>query len=367
MRASSVHTLLVSAGLCLLAGMAGGAAPPASALRGELEARVQSGQDSRSEAETLTEQIGQLKGKLSALDHVSVSANGQVQGEPARLIAIDARQAALDSQAGAEQTRLARILGALELYRRDPPPALLVSPHSARDAVRAAILMQAIEPELAARAREIAKRSAELALLRRQAGAANADRFITESDLADSRARLEHLISDKEALRTRILSDADANDSQVGAIISRLRSSGGGVDVSGRSGPPSLAPPVAGLVIRRYGQPIEDAPPAQGVTWRTPSGAQVRAPAAGVVEYSGDLKGWGGLLIIGLGGGYHLVLSGLERMTVPQGKGVAAGQPLGVMATTATPELYLELRHDGATVDPEHMLRPLALAQAGGR
>ena len=51
---------------------------------------------------------------------------------------------------------LSKLLGALALYRRQPPPALLVSPDKARDAVRGAILARSLTPGLTRRAQALA-------------------------------------------------------------------------------------------------------------------------------------------------------------------------------------------------------------------
>ncbi|MEI9964445.1 MAG: peptidoglycan DD-metalloendopeptidase family protein [Caulobacteraceae bacterium] len=64
-------------------------------------------------------------------------------------------------------------------------------------------------------------------------------------------------------------------------------------------------------------------------------------------------------MILGIGGGYHLVLAGLDRVEGPAGRTVAAGEPLGAMAAEAAspPELYLEVRKDGAPQDPGRWLK----------
>jgi septal ring factor EnvC (AmiA/AmiB activator) len=85
----------------------------------------------------------------------------------------------------------------------------------------------------------------------------------------------------------------------------------------------------------------------------------VRAPAQGTVEYSGPLKGWGEVLILRLGGQYHLVLAGLESSNAVAGGKFAAGEPVGRMGGS-DPELYLEIRKDGAPMDPARWLKSAA-------
>ena len=64
-------------------------------------------------------------------------------------------------------------------------------------------------------------------------------------------------------------------------------------------------------------------------------------------------------MILGAGGGYHLVLSGLARTSVGQGQKVAAGDSLGSMPSGggAQPQLYLEVRLGGSAIDPAPLLR----------
>jgi septal ring factor EnvC (AmiA/AmiB activator) len=73
-----------------------------------------------------------------------------------------------------------------------------------------------------------------------------------------------------------------------------------------------------------------------------------------MVRYVGPLKGWGVILILRLTGGYHLVLAGLAQASVVAGQSVAPGQPVGWMpdGRQSSAELYLEVRDQGAPVDP---------------
>ncbi len=130
-----------------------------------------------------------------------------------------------------------------------------------------------------------------------------------------------------------------------------------------------LEVPAAGALIRRFGQASPGGQTSDGLTWRTGPGAAVRAPAGGVVEYSGALKGWGGVLVLNVGGGYHLVLAGLDRISAQAGRPVRAGQTLGAMAegSGAAPELYLEMRKDLTPTNPDRWFAGQPLAAASGR
>ena len=120
--------------------------------------------------------------------------------------------------------------------------------------------------------------------------------------------------------------------------------------------------PVAGTVIRTYGEPTE-AGPATGLSYQAPPNARVIAPCGGRVAFADRFRTYGQLLIIDCGGGYHAVLSGLERLDARIGQAVQAGEPVGTMpawepgGTARRPALYVELRHDGQPVNPAPWLR----------
>ena len=68
-------------------------------------------------------------------------------------------------------------------------------------------------------------------------------------------------------------------------------------------------------------------------------------------------------MILDAGAGYHVVLAGMDRISVSVGQFVLTGEPVAVMganpqvaaiATTSTSQsvLYVEFRKDGAPIDP---------------
>ena len=133
-------------------GVALAAGPDVLALRGELQARSVARDDAHAQAQQLREDLTRLSSQLTELKAVAASGEQGLSAKRARLAQLNQQEAALRADMGRNQGALAALLGALELYRRDPPPALLVSPRSAEDAVRAVILVRAVEPALSDRA-----------------------------------------------------------------------------------------------------------------------------------------------------------------------------------------------------------------------
>ncbi len=122
--------------------------------------------------------------------------------------------------------------------------------------------------------------------------------------------------------------------------------------------------PGTGEVVRHFGEG-EAAGTAKGLSIRTRPGAQIVAPADGTVMFAGPFKGYGQILIIDHGGGYHSLLAGIGRIAGAVGQRVVAGEPVGTMASAAASvggttgtgsdgatSLYLELRRQGQPVNP---------------
>jgi septal ring factor EnvC (AmiA/AmiB activator) len=134
------------------------------------------------------------------------------------------------------------------------------------------------------------------------------------------------------------------------------------------SPPQRLSSPTPGPIVRRFGEQLSSGGRSNGLTFAALGGTKVASPGPGLVQYAGPVKGWGVILILRLAGGYHLVLAGLDRTSVAVGQSVAAGQAVGWMPDSrqsadggaddrkASRELYLEVREQGAPVDPGRWL-----------
>jgi septal ring factor EnvC (AmiA/AmiB activator) len=254
-----------------------------------------------------------------------------------------------ETELSVEQTRnmgqLARLLSVLEQLKRDPPPALLVSPRDAKNAVRAAILVKAMTPGLQARASGYAHEAGEMMRQRRLAAVESEALFTNDSARAEA-------ISPPMLPPSSLRGPAAPQGPSEAAITP----------------PQSLSIPTPGPIVRRFGEALASGGRTNGMTFSAAVGARVASPGPGYVQYVGPVKGWGVILILRLAGGYHLVLAGLDRTSVSVGQSVAAGEAVGFMPDgrqspndganggKASRELYLEVRNQGVPVDPGHWL-----------
>lgn len=325
--------------------------------------------------------VERLRAQLIELGEAEARAERVVGDQRARLLALNAAQAELDARMAKNRGDMVKLLGALELYQRNPPPALVVSARSAKDAVRAAILIRAVTPQLEQRRLALVAETNLLNKLRRDAAIASAALFESESAAAERRARIDRLMARKSALEASLAPPDPAEQAEartaakggLGALMSAPSNAPGR-----REAPPSVLPsrfvvPVQGPLVRRFGQAQRNGALKiardhdHGLAWLASPGAVVRSPAAGRIDYAGTLKGWGQVLILTLADNHHLVLAGLGAVVGAPGRSVAAGEPVGRMPPgtgtgagrdpNAGAELYLEVRRGAAAIDPAPWFR----------
>jgi len=312
----------------------------------------------RAEAAEADAEIARVERQLAALGTDVAAGDRVIAAQRARLRSLSEREAALVAQLSQARGRQARLLSALQMMSRRPPPPLLVPADKAVDTVRAAILMKAIAPALQARARPLAERQAEIARIRRRAALGSEALFTAESAQGDRRARAEAIVARQTRLRAILRAEAGTAERAARALEARLGALGGTV--------PAIDADVASLTARRPAgrdrltSPVEGAPSIRfgggtsGWRWRGDD-LEARAPAAGRVAWTGPLEGWGQVVILDLGPGWRAVISGLDEVSVGTGDRVADGQSLGRAGRDG--EVGFDLRREERPVDPAPWLR----------
>jgi septal ring factor EnvC (AmiA/AmiB activator) len=121
--------------------------------------------------------------------------------------------------------------------------------------------------------------------------------------------------------------------------------------------------PAQGRRVLSFGDKTQSGNHSKGLVIETRQGARIVSPSDGWIVYAGEFRSYGQLLIINVGGGYHILLAGLSQIDVQLDQFVLAGEPVGVMVTAAkteqaktqdnAPVLYIEFRKDQRPIDPD--------------
>lgn len=164
-------------------------------------------------------------------------------------------------------------------------------------------------------------------------------------------------------LARRVVRELEQADADLTRIIDDMEA---GIPATGfRSLRGKLPFPTPGLVEVGFGRVVNPrfntVTVQKGLDIRAPAGAPVRAVAAGKVVYAGWLRGYGNLLILDHGGGYHSLMAHLENVSPEVGTELQPGDEVGTVGDTGSLKgayLYFEIRQDGRAVDPKPWLLP---------
>lgn len=121
----------------------------------------------------------------------------------------------------------------------------------------------------------------------------------------------------------------------------------------------ALLPPVSSSPDQLFGPRKQDGSMSYirhtGLTYLIDEGTDVRSVAPGLVVHAAGMVGYGQMVIIDHGGGYHSIYAHLQSMSVEVDDEVGARRVIGESGQSGSlegPKLYFELRHRGMPVDP---------------
>ena len=315
------------------------------------------------------------------------------------LAALRTRREAARKELLAREGELEDLLGALAAGNRRQPPALAVSPDNSNVAIRRAILMRATYPKLAGRAQAISGEIDDLNALEAGIDAEQAWLGAAEATLALKKEEIERLAATKRAAFEGIAGDlgsvrarAEQLGKKAGTLrdllaalesaapdaprlkpdlrpkLAALRPSGTGkakpsvkaapsktaTKPLGKSALGGLKQPVAGTLLYGFGDKMPSGSKTEYVVFQTRSEAQVIAPVSGKIEFARPFRSYGKMLILRTSDGYHVILSGMNRIYVSEGQTVSTGEPVGIMPERddPLPELSVELRLGDKVLNP---------------
>lgn len=353
------------------------------------------------ERATARKEITRLQSQLVTLGAQAETYEKTARAADARLSDLSKDETTLETQIYDNRQDLYDLLAALQRIERNPPPSLATRPDDSRAAAQAALLISTMTQRLRVKADELAGQLDDLQDVRANIETEKVSLAKTEAKLSDKRSEISTLIKSKQQQETKLGEQSDAAQKRAQGyadkanslreLIARFeadanaaprikpersRPQGGQVSDSGIPVPrikpergnapqPLIMPdtgrfadargklraPARGTIIRKYNARGSDGEKSKGITLSTRSGAQVLAPFSGRIEFAGEFKNYSRVVILNVGDGYFIVLTGMTESFGKKGQMVLSGEPLGRMGSRK-PELYIELRKNGTPVNP---------------
>jgi len=385
--------------ILLLASPTGTAAQTNSRELQEVEQQLK---DRAKEEKRLRQEAEAREKEVSALRYRLIETARSLQAAERKITTLEDSIAALEAEKGeaekalrAESENLSDVLAALQSLEMSRPPALLVSPEDANKAARAAMLLSDAAPAVEARAKRLRKAIERLSGLAATLDKDRAAFRTTNQELAARHGVLADLMAQKEKERDVAAALAAAAQKETAALAARATSLRDVIQrlerlahsVSPRLKPPApktqtpvaaaaqpptvkqeapsafiatkrfaeargvLRPPVAGRLTGRYGQSRPEGGKFEGVRFAVRNQAIVTAPYEGRVVFARDWQPIGNLIVLDVGGGYHILLMGVGAILVEESQRVTAGEPVAEMAQGGA-NLDLEIRKNGEPVNP---------------
>ena len=356
------------------------AAPESSASAKSELSRVNSQiEQAKKEHKQLREKAQNVQKEILDVRKKMVAAAGSIQEQEESLSRLEqkfsefeAQQALMKKRLDIRKVQKMHLLAALQSLAFKPTEALLAQPMAPQDTLRSALLLREAVPRLEYSTEGLRKDLNRIASLTTAIRAQYAQIKTMAKRLDEKRRDMNKLIEKKSQLQTAFASEstrakdrAESLAKQAGdlkELLAKLEAdsrsraavrkkqeipTGAFMSAKGR-----IPYPVKGTVVKKYGELTEAGISSKGIMIATRANAQVISPYDGTVLFAGPFRGYGQLVIIEHGDGYHTLLAGIGRLDTSVGQSLLAGEPVGIMVAETKPTLYIELRKNGQPINP---------------
>lgn len=362
------------------------------ALERSLHQEQQKSEALKKKAEALKKDLDQINRKMIAAAAKVQATEAEMLDHEIRLLQLQDDEKAMRGELIENKEAFVRALMALQRMARHPPEALLVHPLTPSETVRGAILLRSAVPKIEQQAARLKEDLASLSQMvaeieTRQQGLKKATVRLKEEQTA-----LSGLVKTKKAVLVSTEGEASAQARKIASLAKKAKSLKDLLakiekqqvqaekekkrkEKEAKSNPPKKAKPVTepykakvafsgvrgrlpypvvGRKIKSFGETEKNGLTSKGIVVESKPGAQVIAPHQGRVVYAGRFRGYGQLLIVEHGEGYHSLLAGMGRIDAETGQTVLTGEPVGIMGGSKAdkPGLYIEIRRGGEPINP---------------
>ncbi len=178
----------------------------------------------------------------------------------------------------------------------------------------------------------------------------------------DAKARVQSALSARIKEVQGEIDALAAQDAQITDIIRRSEQArasrgGGSIGDGGRVSGAGLIWPASGPVTSGFGYRWGRLH--AGIDIGAGYGAPIHAAKAGEIIFSGQMSGYGNVIIIDHGGGFTTLYGHQSRLAASEGQSVSQGQVIGYVGSTGHstgPHLHFETRVNGTPQNPRNYL-----------
>ncbi len=350
--------------------------------------------------------------KLSRLADAYEKAGADVAASEATLKTLREEEILIRSDLASKRDVLSRVLAGLQRLEQNPPPALVVAPDDVLGALRGAMMFGIVVPELKDEAVTLTRKLERLQVVRKETLGVQARAAEQRSTFVDRRKELAALALEKklmvEASRAGV-AEADQRLNALAKEATSLKQLLEAIEAEKKRAGEKLAAqqaaeekaraveeeriralrrlamedargkleyPVQGAILRQFGEDNGFGTPLSGIAIDASPDSLVRTPAGGKIQFAGQFRTLGQMIIIDAGQDYMILLAGLSRLNVVSGQSLEAGEPVGHMGqdrakvtfidfgnkigqksageagkTVKNPILYIEFRKKGTPVN----------------
>jgi septal ring factor EnvC (AmiA/AmiB activator) len=349
--------------------------------------------DLKKRAENLKSDISKAKQGRIAIANTVQSLEKKLSKLEAEIVDLNEAEKEKRNLLNSRRGQFTDILMALQRISRLPPEAIIAYPADVHDLIRTAILLRSAVPKIETQAARLHEDITALTATRQLIVTRRLQLDHTGREFKNKRTTLDKLIRVKASQHKLALTKRQTAAKKIKSLSSKAKNlrdlflnieqerkdQKSKIMNQGQSQklkntkenkvallkrPRDLKPfalsrgslryPAIGPISGRYGDIIQPGITRKGITIKTRASAQVVAPHNGKVVFAGNFRGYGQLLIIDHGEGYHTLLAGMYRIDGTMGQQLLSGEPIGIMgaAKKIKPSLYIELRRNSQPINP---------------
>ena len=341
----------------------------------------------RRQAQAATSDADRLNREAAALAARIQAAESDIRAARVRIDIVGRLQEFQRARLARKQQPTVRLTAALQMMTRKPTALTLVEPRSLDELIYMRSIMSAVLPEIERRTASLRQEVAQGEKLRAQAARAARSLSDSQERLAERRRQLAVLEANGRIEALQFADDAGFEQDRALALgeeardildlMDQIRESGEVREALAALDGPLLRPsqgadeigalagnsateertvsdayrlPVIGDIVTGLGEISDSGYRSRGLTIAVQPDAQIVAPAAGRVAYSGIYRGYGNILIIEHEGGWTSLITNMARTSVDVGDTVVQGAPVG-RSGSEDPHVTVELRRNGRPID----------------